>query len=124
MTKPVWPNLKPKKYSEIATPRNFRFERDLCAAIARRVLVKLRYDDDVVERTYAAYGVYRSTKDKVLLCGTQIDNPVESLYRFEPRNLEVGKIRSLSLTSNTFIPDRRFDPHEERYSKGFICRIN
>ena len=124
MTKPVWPKLKSKKRGEVVTPRNFGFEIDLCAAIEKRVLVKLGYDDDIVERTYAVYGMYHSTKDKVLVCGTQIDHPAEALDRFESRNLEVGKIRFLTLTSSTFIPDRRFDPRDERYSKGFICRIN
>ena len=103
--------------------RNFGFEKTLCEAITKKVLVRLRYDDDVAERLVAPYGVYRSTKDKYLLACTQIDNPEKPLDRWEPRNLEVGLMTSVSLTKSEFKPDTRFDPHDARYQNGFVCRI-
>lgn len=104
-------------------PRRRDLEQALCRAIEGRVLVRLRYKDDVVDRLIAPYGVYTSTKDKVNLACTQIDNPGKPLDRWEPRNLEVGLMRSVSLTDTKFQPDPRFDPSDSRYQNGFICRV-
>lgn len=98
-------------------------ERILCDAIADKVLVNLRYRDDVVDRLVAPYGVYTSTKDKVLLASTQVDNPGKPLDRWEPRNLEVGLMTVVRLTNTKFQPDPRFDPSDARYQNGFVCRI-
>ena len=85
--------------------------------------MRLRYDDDVLDRLFAPYAVYRSTNDKVLVTGVQVKNPAEPIERFEPRNLEVGKITALEITASTFIPDRRFNPHDNKYRNGFVCRL-
>jgi hypothetical protein len=111
------------KNSNIITPRNHQFEHDLCNAISKRVLVKLKYDTDTVERTFACYAVYHSSTGKVLVVGTQIDNPAEPSENYKPRNLEIGKLQSVRLTDIGFIPDERFDPNDKRYINGFLGRI-
>lgn len=112
-----------KSHDDVPAPRNFGFESSLGEAMKKLVLVRLRYKDDIPERLIAPYGVYRSTKDKYLLACTQIDNPGKPLDRWEPRNLEVGLMRTLVLTDTQFQPDTRFDPFDARYSNGFVCRI-
>ena len=114
---------QPKKESKQPAPRNLAHETSLCGAIRGRLLVRLRYDDDVLDRLFAPYAVYRSANDKVLVTGVQIENPAEPIERFEPRNLEVGKITALEITDSTFIPDRRFNLHDDKYQNGFICRF-
>jgi hypothetical protein len=105
------------------TQRNYQFEHDLCNAISKRVLVKLKYDTDTVERTFAPYGVYNSTTGKVLFVGTQFDNPAEPSENYQPRNMEVGKLQSIRPTDIVFIADERFDPTDKRYRNGFLGRI-
>lgn len=104
-------------------PRQLGIERQLCEAIGRQVTVRLRYKDDFAERVIAPYGVYFSTTCKVNLTGTQIDNPGKPSDKWEPRILEVGLVRSVTITDTEFKPDPRFDPSEPRYQNGFICRI-
>lgn len=113
-----------KSQDDVPAQRNLAFESSLCEAMKRLVLVRLRYKDDIQERLIAPYGVYPSTKDKYLLACTQIDNPGKPLDRWEPRNLEVGLMRSVVLTDTEFQPDPRFDPLDARYCNGFVCRIH
>lgn len=103
--------------------RRLDFERHLCNAIRDRNLVRIRYKDDAADRLIAPYAVYTSSKDKVLLAGTQINNPGQPLDAWEPRNLEVGLMRSVTLTDTKFEPDTRFDPSDPRYKNGFVCRL-
>ena len=103
--------------------RRWDFERLLCEAISKRVLVNLRYKDDRHDRLVAPYAVYNSSKGKVLLACTQITNPEKPLDRWEPRNLEVGLMTSVALTDTQFKVDSRFDPFDARYQNGFICRV-
>lgn len=96
----------------------------LCDAVSKLLLVNIRYEDDFIDRLVAPYGVYFSTKDKVLLACTQIENPGKPLDRWEPRNFEVGLMKSVTLTNEGFKPDPRFDPRDPRYQNGFICCIH
>jgi hypothetical protein len=105
------------------TPRNFDFERKLCGAISKAFRVRLQYDDDHAFRLFEPYAVYESTANKVLVVGQQIENLEKPYDRFEPRNFEVAKIRSLSISETTFSPNRNFNPQDKRYANGFICRI-
>ena len=112
------------KNNKAISERNYQFEQELCKAISKRVLIRLKYDTDTVERTFAPYGVYNSNTGKVLVCGIQTDNPADPSEHDKPRNLEVGKIISISLTNIGFIPDDRFDPTDKKYRNGFIERID
>lgn len=95
----------------------------LCEAIEKRQIVRLRYDDDYIDRTFAPYIVYWSSKRNMLVSGYQIENPAEPLERNEWRNLDIDKIRTLSITNNAFRPDSGFDPFHKRYSAGIICHV-
>lgn len=111
------------KQDDYPAPRRYDLESRLCEAIRDKVLVRVLYKDDVAERLLQPYGVYTSTQDKVNLASVQVDNPAEPLARWEPRNLEVGLMRSVVLTDRSFDPDPRFNPSDTRYQNGFVCCI-
>ena len=101
----------------------FNAQQTLCDAIAKRKIVRIRYDDDLVARTYAPHIVYRTSKGNILVAGTQINNPAEPLERNEPRNFDLDKITSIDVTDEVFQPHPHFDPHDKRYRYGTVCVI-
>lgn len=112
-----------KEASKQPVARRLDHERTLCDAISKRLLVRLRYDDDTAERLFAPYGVYQSTTSKILVTGIQVENPADPQENREPRNLEVGKIRTLTVTGAKFVADVAFNFRDKRYQRGFICRL-
>lgn len=113
----------PPKAEKRPVMRRLDLEGQLCEAIQSRKLVEIMYDDDVAHRLYAPHAVYHSTKDKVNVSGTQIENPGDPLDRYEPRNFEVGRITSLRVTGTDFQADPRFDRFDPRYKEGIICSV-
>ena len=111
------------KQDDYPAPRRYDLESRLCEAIRDRVRVKVRYKDDILDRVVEPYGVFTSTKNKVSLVCTLVDNPEDRSAEGQPRYFEVGLIRSVILTDRSFDPDPRFDPTEPRYQNGFICCI-
>jgi hypothetical protein len=87
----------------------------LCKAIRGRVVVSVYYDDDLAPRLFEPSAVYYSTKNKVCVSGIQPNDG--------PKNLEVGRIRSATLTGNKFQPDPRFDRFDPKYRNGIICSV-
>lgn len=98
-----------------------RFEQLLCQAVRDRVLVELRYDNEVLPRLFAPHVVYRSTTGRINVAGTQLLNPGQPEDIYEPRIFEVGLIRTVRLTDTRFRPDARVDPNDPRYRNGVIC---
>ncbi|AWC25549.1 hypothetical protein CO731_05047 [Aminobacter sp. MSH1] len=96
----------------------------LCDAIKGKNVITIRYDDDILERTFAPYIVYRSTKNNVLVAGYQINNPAEPFENNEWRNLTVDKLKAISITNDTFRVDVEFDPFHERYRGRVICHVS
>ncbi|MFX4223669.1 MAG: WYL domain-containing protein [Thalassobaculum sp.] len=99
------------------------YQQTLCQAIAGLNIVRLKYDDDWSDRTFAPHAVYQSSTGKTLVAGVQIDNPAEPWERLEPRNFDLSKIRSVTITGKTFSRHPRFNPLDKRYARGFICRV-
>ena len=96
----------------------------LCEAVKSRNIVRLKYDDDFQFRTYAPYIVYRSSKNIVLVGGTQINNPTEPFEHNEPRNFDLEKITALEVTDQKSQPPSDFDALNRRYRFGIICVIS
>ncbi len=98
------------------------FERLLCEAIKRRVLVQLQYDGRPGTRIYQPAAVFyaNSERTQVNVMGLQISNSAKPADAREPRQLEVGKIRQLCLTETAFTPDR-LDRALPLYKHGIIC---
>ena len=100
------------------------WQQTLCEAIANKRLVELRYQRDLLNRTFAPHAVYRTTKDNLCVAGTQLVNANKPLDgRNEPRNFELDEIRDLRVTDDCFTPDSRFDRFDPKYKNGIICCI-
>jgi hypothetical protein len=104
-------------------PRNPRCEEQLCDAVARRLLVEVRYDAEVMPRLFAPHLVYLSPTGRINVGGTQVHNPGQPDDAFEPRLFEIGLIRTLRLTDTSFRPDPGFRPDEPRFKGRVICSV-
>lgn len=98
-------------------------QQTLCEAIKDRKNVSVLYDDDYVPRIFSPYIVFTSSRDNVLVAGYQVVNPAELTESNEWRRLDLGKIRSVTLTENNFTPDIAFDPFSKRYGNRIICHV-
>jgi WYL domain len=104
--------------------RVYETERRLCHAIIHRVLVELRYKDDLVWRTIAPYAVFHNAQGGVCLSCYQVSNPMQPQDDDEPRNFTVAEIVSLQLTDRHFLIDPRFNPRDRKYAHGsVICMV-
>ncbi len=115
---------KAPKPEDQPVPRRLDLEAELCRAIKDKRQVELWFEDDRLPRLYDPYGVFTSTKNKVLVTGTQVRDGNDPVKPSEPRFFEVGNIRSLRITDSHFAVDRRFDRFDARYTNGFICVID
>jgi hypothetical protein len=100
--------------------RNHAFEALIAEAIAGRRLVALRYKGEITSRLLAPHILFWSTQDKVCVTGPQVEDAGEAWHRSEARTFEVGLISELRLAEEQFVPDDRFDRHDERYRTGVI----
>jgi hypothetical protein len=112
-----------RRPDDVPAERQLRFEELLCRAIADRVLVELRYDNEVLPRLFAPHVVYRSTTGKINIAGLQLINPGQPQDVYEPRIFEIGLVRTLRLTDTTFRPEGWADPEDPRYRNGIICSV-
>jgi hypothetical protein len=103
--------------------RNLQLESKICSAITKRVRVKLQYEDDALARMFEPHAVYHTSKGKVCVSGNMISNPNDLSDELGAHNFEVGRLRSLSLTDTSFIPDPRFNRNDPKYRFGIICSI-
>jgi hypothetical protein len=107
----------PPKPADTPAPRKEGFERTLCGAIRSKLLVELRYEDDIAARVFAPDVVYRSSKGKICTSG-RLFNALGT----EPHTFEVGKIKTLAVTDRPFTPDPRFNLFDPKY-RDRICPI-
>lgn len=104
-------------------PRRVDFERVIGDAIDARRLLSLRYDDDVLARTFQPAALYYSSGDKVCVTGIQISNPADSRSNGEPRVFEVGRMRGVEITDQPFSQPATIDRSDSRYSGGIIRSV-
>lgn len=131
MRKPTWGKPPRKPHNPFAAPRapkppaprRFDFERVIAEAIDARRLLMLRYDDDLLARTFQPSALYHSTGDKVCVTGIQISNPAEPLANGEPRVFEVGRMRGVEATDQPFSQPATIDRSDSRYSGGIIRSV-
>jgi hypothetical protein len=105
--------------------RNFELEAELCGAIQRHRVVRLRYADDEGWRYFRPQAVYWSTADRINATGIQTRNEARP-EQDEPevRNFELAQIAALEETGEEFEYDPSFDAGEERFANGIICVIH
>lgn len=130
--KPTW-GIKPiktpkspfavKSVPAAPAPRRFDFEKTVEEAIDTRRLLSLRYDDDIVVRTFQPAALYHSSSDKVCVTGVLIGNPADPSENGAPRVFEVGKMRSVEVTETAFTRPASIDRYDKRYAKGIIKSV-
>lgn len=98
-------------------------QQTLCAAIRERKNVLIKYDDDVIERTFSPYIVYTSSKDNETVAGYQVANPAEPLERDKWRMLTIAKISSVRLGATTFTVNQSFNPADKVYGHRIVCHV-
>lgn len=109
--------------SEAVGMRRLDCESILANAIAKRVLVTIRFENDLYDRLIVPYGIYKSVRDEIFLVCMQVDDPGKPLDSWKPRNFEVQLMTCVKLSGMRFQPDTRFDSHDARYGNGFICCV-
>ena len=101
--------------------RSLYLESVLCIAIRKRVLVTLQFKDYIVERLFEPTVVYLSRKHLLCVTGIQITDPDKPLNNLEVRDFDIGGIRNVLLTEQTFIIDPVIERSDGKYSNGIIC---
>lgn len=105
--------------------RNLLLERQLCEAIKRHLIIRLRYKGQNYSRTFEPYVIYHSPadKDRILIGGIQMKDASKPLEKPSPHKFEVNLISALTVTDETFKYDLRFDPTLDEYRNGIVCVI-
>jgi len=103
--------------------RNIPLENTICEAIKRHLIIRLKYDKDLLWRTFEPQAVYKSTVDHINVTGIQTEdkNKLNKLPKREPRNFELSKISAVEITDKEFNFDPTFDPRDKRFAHGIIC---
>lgn len=98
-------------------------QQTLCKAIRERKNVLIKYDDDIVERTFSPYIVYTSSKDNETVAGYQVSNPAEPLERDKWRMLTLAKLHSVRPGTTTFTVNQSFNPADKIYGNRVVCHV-
>src|SRR5437868_6822578 len=105
--------------------RNLLLEQQLCEAMKRHQIIRLRYKGQNYSRTFEPYIIYYSPadRDRILIGGIQTEDDAKPLKLATPHKFEVCLISALTFTDKTFEYDLRFDPTIDEYRNGIICVI-
>ena len=95
----------------------------LYKAVTGRNTIKIKYDDDTLEREFSPYIVFYSSKGNESVSGYQIDNPAEPMEKNQWRQLTTSKLKTVRTTENTFAVDPRFNPADKVYGNRVICHV-
>ena len=88
----------------------------LCVAIRRRVLVNLLHEGVPVECLFEPTILYLSSRHGLYVSGVAIANADRRFVE-----LEVGKIRRVSITEHPFIVNPVVNRFDAAYARGIIC---
>lgn len=95
----------------------------LCDAVGARKLVKFRYRQELGERTFAPYIVYRTSAGHEHVSGYLMVHPQKPLIEPVWRDFETKEIQALSVTDKVFAVDLSFNPLNKRYANGIVCHV-
>jgi len=114
--------VKKTSFEDSPVARNLALETQLCKAIKARVLVQLRYKDDVADRLFEPFSIYITSRGKFCVDGSQKNtaNNTEA----GPHNFEVGHIRHLKTTDTAFVPPPSLSSRGEKYRHGVLCAVD
>jgi len=101
-----------------------QLKNTLCDAVSKRLVIQLKYDDDLRWRSFEPQAVYQSTADNLDVTGIQTQNP-NSLTPSERkvRNFTLSRIKVVEVTQTQFEFDPTFDSTHKRFAHGVFCYI-
>jgi hypothetical protein len=112
---------RPTLTAAAVTPRRFDWETILRNAMQAKVLVNLRYKDDLADRLYQPEGMWETEDGGVYVAGVQLRNPNKTGEDGVPHNFTVGKIATVRLTDASFPHRVRFDRFNAKYGGRVMC---
>ncbi len=113
---------RPPKPNDPPAPRNIAREQALAAAIDSFSVVEVKYENDMLWRTYEPHCVFYGTADQrqVRVFGDQIRNGNKPADAPAPRDFEVGLIIDLRATGAKFKRPSTFDRFASKFKHGII----
>lgn len=96
----------------------------LCDAVSKKLVIRLRYDNDLQWRTFEPQAVFTTTADNLDVTGIQTSNP-NSLSHTERkvRNFALSMVKAIEVTQTQFKFDPTFDRTHKRFAHGIFCYI-
>ena len=88
----------------------FYVAEQMCQAIKNRLLVKLHYEHDRMERVFAPYAMYESILGNIIIYGLQVRNPSKPLDDGQLRYYSLRRLRSIRLTDTPFHSGQEYSP--------------
>jgi hypothetical protein len=114
--------IKPKKETPPA-PRRVDLESLLCKAIRAKQVIRIRYQNEMYNRTFEPYIVYRSPTGKVLVHGRQTRDDSNPMQGNDRRSFEVGRLNSVVLIEETFQHQGVLASFKTEIDMNIICSI-
>ncbi len=100
------------------------YQQQICRAIRAKKNVLIKYDDDVLDRTFSPHILFYFGNDKRSVAGIQVGNPAEPSERTVWRSFTLERITSLGTADSTFSVDTKFDHSDKRYRSRVVCHVS
>jgi len=105
--------------------RNYGLEQKMCGAIKKRLVVKLKYKDDLLERTFEPYILFEQPNTKTFsLCGYQTMNLNDRLAEPGWRDFDFYLVKYFTITDVVFKPDTEFSSFKDIYGSNVIGALD
>ena len=88
----------------------FHIAEQIAHAIKNNLLIKLRYEYDRMERTFAPYAMYESILGNIIIYGFQVHNPAKPLDNEHFRYYALRRLSFVRLTDTEFQPGSGYSP--------------
>ncbi|MDB5552717.1 MAG: hypothetical protein JWL86_2701 [Rhizobium sp.] len=93
----------------------------LCAAIANRQVVELRYDKDVRFRTFNPHIIWTADDGNIVMDGLQVSNPAKPLEKNRWRRFSLSEVKAVTVLTEKFRVEPKFYPLDPVYFGKVIC---
>lgn len=115
---------QPSKTDDLPVARKPTLEKQICAAIKSRSVLQLKYDDAKPARWFAPHALYRTSKDKICVTGSEMPTASGSPTKEQTHNFEVGRIQLLTDTGHQFRPYTGFSSRGPSFEHGVECAVD
>lgn len=93
------------------------------SAIRHRHLLKLRYQHQPGQRTFAPHVIFHGEGRTILVAGVQQFNPDKPLEKNQWRTFDLAKLAQVNETRDGFLVDREYDRTAKTYEGGIISDV-